>query len=618
MPLREDLLTPIPGENAAGPNLRYDRVYDQIKEARTEEDDTLPAGAWERQAKRADFRLAARLAGDALATRSKDLQLAAWLGEASFKLEGISVMGPVLLLLLQLQESFWDSLHPEMDEGDLGLRAVPLQWAVTRYAGLVRTTPLTRQGVNFEEYKSARAIGTEAETSDNPQRRAAREQAVADGKPTSEDVDERIAATPKAFYVALDGQLAAAEEALDALQAFSDQRYGDEAPSFRKLREALEEVHNLVSALLKEKRRLDPDPVDEAPVQEPEIAATSAHATEADDSAGWVAPPVVESVPLPGAPAAAAAYVVTEPDTVDDALGRIEGAIGYIGGQSPESQLPFVLRSAMRLSELREAILYSQPDRLEAPSTALRQNLKRAAAEADWLSVHSASLAALGEPCGRGWLDLYRYLWTSCRELGWQAQQFSIAAALQQCLREFPDLPTRSLNDDTPAANQETVLWIATEIDPKPVPAPQVSAPEPQLESALAGEAEATASAEDALETARALAARGDIHGAIQCLSRDAAQQTVGRLRFQRNLQIAALCVENGKSAVAVPLLQALVREVEERRLETWEPLDLASRPYALLLQCGSGANLDAASIFARLCSIDPGTALTIAPETGR
>ena len=56
MPLRDDLLTPIAGDNPSGKSLKYDRVYDQVKEARSEEDSTLPSGAWERTAKRAEDR----------------------------------------------------------------------------------------------------------------------------------------------------------------------------------------------------------------------------------------------------------------------------------------------------------------------------------------------------------------------------------------------------------------------------------------------------------------------------------------------------------------------------------------------------------------------------------
>ena len=45
MPLRDHLLTPIPGANPSGVNLRYDPVTDKVKEARREEMEA-PQGAW--------------------------------------------------------------------------------------------------------------------------------------------------------------------------------------------------------------------------------------------------------------------------------------------------------------------------------------------------------------------------------------------------------------------------------------------------------------------------------------------------------------------------------------------------------------------------------------------
>ena len=54
MPLREDILNPIPGEIRAAQDLRYDPVYDKIKEARREDDD-LNQGAWQHERKVADL-----------------------------------------------------------------------------------------------------------------------------------------------------------------------------------------------------------------------------------------------------------------------------------------------------------------------------------------------------------------------------------------------------------------------------------------------------------------------------------------------------------------------------------------------------------------------------------
>src|SRR6266513_2388772 len=107
MPLRDELLSPIPGPNPSGENLRYAPVYDKIKQARTEDEDTTPQGDWQRERKKADWPTVLKLAGEALATKSKDLMLASWLGEALTKREGISGLADALELQRGLLEQFW-------------------------------------------------------------------------------------------------------------------------------------------------------------------------------------------------------------------------------------------------------------------------------------------------------------------------------------------------------------------------------------------------------------------------------------------------------------------------------------------------------------------------------
>ena len=67
MPLREDILNPIAGDNPSGQSLRYAPVYDKIKEARRE-DDELAQGAWQHERKVADWVQVSRLCQDAIAT----------------------------------------------------------------------------------------------------------------------------------------------------------------------------------------------------------------------------------------------------------------------------------------------------------------------------------------------------------------------------------------------------------------------------------------------------------------------------------------------------------------------------------------------------------------------
>ena len=119
MPLREDLLTPIAGENPSGADLYYDKVFDQIKEARREDDESLPEGDMVlAQKKKADHRAVVKLAGDALATRSKDLRLAGWLVESQMRIDGLKVLAPSVELLLALQQTFWPTLHPMIEDGN--------------------------------------------------------------------------------------------------------------------------------------------------------------------------------------------------------------------------------------------------------------------------------------------------------------------------------------------------------------------------------------------------------------------------------------------------------------------------------------------------------------------
>src|SRR3954447_6014437 len=85
MPLRDDLLQPLPGDNPCGSDLRYSPLFDQIRECRRSDDPALAEKLNTGQAaelKKADHRRVVNLTQDALATKSKDLWLVVWLAEA--------------------------------------------------------------------------------------------------------------------------------------------------------------------------------------------------------------------------------------------------------------------------------------------------------------------------------------------------------------------------------------------------------------------------------------------------------------------------------------------------------------------------------------------------------
>src|SRR4051812_16014205 len=157
MPLRNDLLNPISAEKPAGDNLRYDPLYDKIKEARRQEE-AGPQGDWKREVKIADWPLTIKLIGEALATKTKDLQLAAWLAEAMLWREGAAGLRETLDVIRGFLENFWEGLYPELEDGDAEYRAAPLQWIGDRLESPLKHLSVTRRGLTWLQYKESRAV----------------------------------------------------------------------------------------------------------------------------------------------------------------------------------------------------------------------------------------------------------------------------------------------------------------------------------------------------------------------------------------------------------------------------------------------------------------------------
>ncbi len=153
---------------------------------------TLRKGEWAHERKVADWKQVIKLAGEALATKSKDLQLAAWLTEAMLRTEGFGGLLASLRLCQGLIENFWDTLYPELEDGEAEMRAAPLDWIGSRLDQAVRMAPLTRKGYDWFQFKQSRAVGYEADAADNEVKQQARAQAIAEGKVTGEDFDWRL------------------------------------------------------------------------------------------------------------------------------------------------------------------------------------------------------------------------------------------------------------------------------------------------------------------------------------------------------------------------------------------------------------------------------------------
>ncbi|MDR2268333.1 MAG: type VI secretion system ImpA family N-terminal domain-containing protein, partial [Holosporaceae bacterium] len=109
----EKILHPISEDDKCGQYLKYEHVYDQIREHRREDDPQLTQGIWQTEPKKANWEEVKAICEDILINRSKDLQVAIWLLEALSEMHGFSGLNHGLLLLHALCEKFWAEIHPQ-------------------------------------------------------------------------------------------------------------------------------------------------------------------------------------------------------------------------------------------------------------------------------------------------------------------------------------------------------------------------------------------------------------------------------------------------------------------------------------------------------------------------
>jgi type VI secretion system protein ImpA len=448
MPLREDLLAPIGGENPAGEDLYYDKVFDQVKEARREEEDDLPAGDWGRsQVKKADHRAVIKLAGEALAKRTKDLRLAGWLVEAHLRVDGFQVLAPGIDLLHSMQETFWPTLYPVIEEGnDLELRMLAIETASRLIAAAIRKVPITRAGLNYENYLESRLVGYEKDaTSDSKEE--ARKDAIDHGKLTAEDFDAAFGASPKALYAGADAALAESLEALERLDQYQQEAYGDNAPILSGLQTGIAEVHQVVVLLLNEKRKTEPDPV--AKVEKPagEDASAEGHAdTVAGDG------PAARSFKRRESPG--------QLNGIDDAYSMVVESAEFLFENDPRSPIPYLVCAGLRFGETRMQGEVPAPGFAVGPTPEIRQSLRALANRGAWNELMRASLPILASECARAWLDLHRYIWRAGQETGAEAISNAVVGTVRSLLVVRPELRHWTLEDDTGAANPETQQWL--------------------------------------------------------------------------------------------------------------------------------------------------------------
>ena len=150
MPLREDLLVPIAGENPSGVDLRYDSelLYDKSRKLAARKR-IFPWATGSTNAKSPISPSSATLPRKVWRPGPKIFNWRFGLTDALLHLEGFSGLNRGLQVCCGLVTEFWDSLYPPIEDGDVELRAAPFEWMSNSLELPLKSTPITARAMTI-------------------------------------------------------------------------------------------------------------------------------------------------------------------------------------------------------------------------------------------------------------------------------------------------------------------------------------------------------------------------------------------------------------------------------------------------------------------------------------
>lgn len=318
------LVDPIPGPDPQGADIWRAEIKDKFDEARKEvvrfeEGATARSrpiietpGRWD---------VIIREGQEYLTTRTKDLYVAVRLLEALLRhrdtnqryqpLQGFS---EGLVLVRRLVDEGWDRLYPSIEDGDLEVRASPINWIddadrSNSIPHLLRSTPLVGDFWYFDFNPGALDEGTAVDSAAEERRKAANLAAVAAGAKHWE---------PQV------GWLKASLAEVEKLDEVVLERMGEEiAPSVRNLRRALSELLEIARTYM---------PAD-APSETTAVATIEGGAEVSAETPARATPPNTVA-------------------TRADIYARLAEAAAKLQEIEPHSPIPYLLQRAVELGQM--------------------------------------------------------------------------------------------------------------------------------------------------------------------------------------------------------------------------------------------------------------------------
>lgn len=238
MDTTESFLVPLADDLPCGPNLEYDPEFlalDALAAPRPER----AVGETVKQAEEPEWRDVLRQA-EALATRTRDLRVAAHLTTAWMKTDGWTAWSRGVGLIHDLLDRYWDDVHPQLEDGDPieRINALAAMSATDGMFGYLRHVPVLRvERVGGFSLRDVRAMTGSLRGGDDANVRA-------DASP--EAIEAVMQNVDDATLLEVDTAVSFAIDRLDGIGRFFDERTPGMGPDFDALRRELRELHGFL------------------------------------------------------------------------------------------------------------------------------------------------------------------------------------------------------------------------------------------------------------------------------------------------------------------------------------------------------------------------------------
>lgn len=343
----------------------------------------------------------------------------------------------------------------------------------------------------------------------------------------------------------------------------------------------------------------------------PAPAASAPAQVSSDSASGASQAPVSQ-------PASASATIAA-PETFDSprqAIPIVKKAAQVMIEKEPQKIMGYRIMRILRWDLLEKAPpADSGKTQLAAPASQSRTYMINLLNQKDWKTLFDKSEATFMAGANHVWLDLQRYSYTACKELGPTYNQLADAIIAETAffIQRIPEIVNMKFSDDTPFCDDATKDWINNTVATS--------------KGSGSGGGGSRESADDPLkkelQSINELSAANQFDKALDLCISGKRNSGCKRDNFRRSIQIGTLLLKAKQPDLAVSVLESLHEEITTYSLDSWEP-SLAVEAWATLVgaykvaknqktpQIQSSLQEKQNTILSRIAQIDPKKALLL------